>query len=100
MCVAAIARGVIFDEIAREHDACVRDPCHDVPRCVTGAELHELHFSLAKVERHLLCERERRPSEARDALRVTEQARKPAEFRIPILLPALGDKPVGLFVMR
>ena len=65
-------------------------------RRMTGTELHEFDFALAKVERHLLDERECRPSEARDALGVAEQAWKPAEFRIPILLSPFANKPVGL----
>src|ERR1700704_4754252 len=96
MRVAAIARGVILNEVAREHDARVRYPRHDVSRGVTGTELHEFDFALAKVERHLLDECECRPSEARDALGVAEQAWKPAEFRIPILLSPFANKPVGL----
>src|SRR6516225_7298245 len=96
MCIAAITGRVIFDEISREHDPGVRDPCHDVARGVTSAELYELHLAFAKEERHLAFEGERRPSQTWDALCISEQPWKAAKLRFPILLPALGYESMGL----
>ncbi|GCC46572.1 hypothetical protein chiPu_0031029 [Chiloscyllium punctatum] len=96
MRIAAIAGRVVFDQVTREHHLGIRHPGDDVARGVTGAELHQPHLALAEIDRHLALEGQRRPGQAGNACRILEQAREAAVFRIPILLAAFLDQPIGL----
>ena len=97
--VAAVAGGMVLDEVAREHHLGVRNPGDDVARGVPGAEVEELDLAAPEEDRHRALEGERRPGEAGDRRGIAEQAREAAILRIPILLPALGEEHLHVLLL-
>ena len=99
MPVAAIAGGVVLDDIAGEHDVLVRHVDDDIPGRMGAAQEAEVDAALAEEDAHLVGEGGRRPRQRRnvgDILVALEQAREAHELGLAVLGAALGDHRAGL----
>ena len=93
MRVAAIAGRLVFDQIAREHDAGVGHHRDHVAGGVAAADMHDAHLAPAEPDRNLIGKRERRPGQPGNGFRGAKQPRKAADLGLHVLLAALGDQP-------
>jgi hypothetical protein len=91
MAVTAIARGVVFDDIAGEHDLGIWNPDHRIARRMRAAGAEDVDAPVAQIDGHRLGKGRGGPCEAGDFLMPFEKAREAGELAVPILLPALGD---------
>nr|CUV37188.1 protein of unknown function [Ralstonia solanacearum]CUV42137.1 protein of unknown function [Ralstonia solanacearum]CUV60399.1 protein of unknown function [Ralstonia solanacearum] len=89
--VAAIAGGVVFDQVAREQHLLRRNPHHRVALGVSRAQVQDLHFQLAEEQRQFALEHQRRPGQAGHGLDAGEQAREALDLRLHVGLAALDD---------
>ena len=90
MPVAAIAGGMILDDIAGEHHVFVRHMDHDIARRMGAAQMHQINAPVAQIDGHAFAEGRGGPCQPRYAFVAFEKARKALEFAVPVLLPALG----------
>ena len=97
MRIAAVAGGVILDDVAGHHDVRIWHEGDDIAGRMRAADEHELDGALAKIDGHALLEGHGGPREAGNGLVALEEAREAAEFGVPVLLPALVDHGVAFF---
>ena len=96
MPVAAVAGGVVLDDVAGEHDLLVRHPDDRVAGGMGAADLLDLDLAVAEIDGHRIREGGGRPGQAGDALMALEQAGEALELAVPVLLAALDHHGAGL----
>ena len=72
--------GVIFNDIAGKHHACVRHISDDIACRMGAAQMHQLNPPLAHVNGHFSLECHGRPGQARNGIRRLKQPRETAKF--------------------
>ena len=97
MPVAAVASGVVFDDVAGEHDVLIRHIDHRIPCRMGATQLHNIDPAFAQIDAHPPVEGGGGPCQARDAFMAFEQTRETVELAVPVFLTPLCDHRAGLF---